>query len=88
MSATQRSRARSHHRRQGRRRPRRRLPGPAARGQEGDGQASPVGDVIEIWSSDPATKTDIGAWAGKVGHEFLGVLEADGYDRVFIRRGK
>jgi threonine dehydrogenase-like Zn-dependent dehydrogenase len=28
------------------------------------------------------------AWAGKVGHEFLGVVEADGYDRVFLRRGK
>jgi len=47
-----------------------------------------MGDVIEVWSSDPVTKTDIGAWAGKVGHEFLGVIEDDGYDRVFIRRGK
>jgi TusA-related sulfurtransferase len=47
-----------------------------------------VGDVIEVWSSDPVTKTDMGAWAGKVGHEFLGVIEADGYDRVFLRRGK
>jgi tRNA 2-thiouridine synthesizing protein A len=47
-----------------------------------------VGNVLEIWSSDPQTKTDVGAWAGKVGHEFLGSLPADGYDRVFIRRGK
>jgi tRNA 2-thiouridine synthesizing protein A len=48
----------------------------------------PVGSVVEIWSSDPVTKTDIGAWSNKVGHDFLGVLEADGYDRVFVRRGK
>lgn len=47
-----------------------------------------VGDVIELWSTDPVTKSDVAAWAGKVGHEFLGSLEADGYDRVFIRRGK
>jgi len=47
-----------------------------------------VGAVVEIWSSDPVTKTDIGNWSAKVGHEFLGVLEADGYDRVFVRRGK
>ncbi len=47
-----------------------------------------IGDVIEIWSSDPVTKSDIGAWAAKVGHEFLGFVEAEGYDRVFVRRGK
>jgi len=48
----------------------------------------PMGSVVEIWSSDPVTKTDIGNWSAKVGHEFLGVLEADGYERVFVRRGK
>ena len=86
MTATA-HRARDHHRRQGRRRPRRRLPRPAPRGQEGHGRR-PVGSVIEIWSTDPVTKTDIGAWSGKVGHDFLGVLEADGYDRVFVIRRK
>jgi TusA-related sulfurtransferase len=48
----------------------------------------PVGSVVEVWSSDPVTKTDISAWSTKVGHEFLGVLEAEGYDRVFVRRQK
>jgi TusA-related sulfurtransferase len=50
--------------------------------------AVPMGSVVEVWSSDPVTKTDISAWSAKVGHEFLGVLEADGYDRVLVRRGK
>jgi tRNA 2-thiouridine synthesizing protein A len=47
-----------------------------------------VGNVLELWSSDPDTKTDVGAWAGKIGHEFLGFLPSDGYERVFIRRTK
>ena len=62
-------------------------PGPLLEAKKGMGKIA-VGDVMEVWSSDPVTKTDIGAWSGKVGHEFLGVLEADGYDRVFLRRGK
>jgi tRNA 2-thiouridine synthesizing protein A len=62
-------------------------PGPLLEAKKGMGKVA-IGDVIEVWSSDPVTKTDIGAWAGKVGHEFLGVIEDDGYDRVFLRRGK
>jgi tRNA 2-thiouridine synthesizing protein A len=62
-------------------------PGPLLEAKKGMGTVA-VGDVIEIWSSDPVTKTDIGAWAGKVGHTFLGHLEAVGYDRVFVRREK
>jgi tRNA 2-thiouridine synthesizing protein A len=47
-----------------------------------------MGEILEVWSSDPQTKTDVAAWAAKVGHEFLGAAPAQGYDRVFIRRGK
>ena len=47
-----------------------------------------VGEVLELWSSDSQTKNDIRAWTGKVGHGFLGVAAADGYERVFIRRVK
>jgi TusA-related sulfurtransferase len=62
-------------------------PGPLLEAKKGMGKVA-IGDIVEVWSSDPVTKTDMGAWAGKVGHEFLGVVEADGYDRVFLRRGK
>lgn len=41
-----------------------------------------------IWSSDPGTKADIPAWARKVGHEFIGALSGDGYDRLFVIRKK
>lgn len=62
-------------------------PGPLLEAKKGIGAVS-VGSVLEIWSSDPVTKTDISAWAGKVGHAFLGFGVADGYDRVFVRRQK
>jgi TusA-related sulfurtransferase len=62
-------------------------PGPLLEAKKGM-PGVPIGEVIEIWSSDPVTKSDIGAWSAKVGHEFLGVVAADGYDRVLVRRGK
>jgi TusA-related sulfurtransferase len=60
-------------------------PGPLLEAKKAIGTVAVEG-VLEIWSSDPDTKTDIGAWAGKVGHEFLGYAPADGYERVFLRR--
>lgn len=47
-----------------------------------------VGEVLEIWSGDPGTKNDMPRWCEKVSHEFLGVLPAEGYDRLFVRRAK
>ena len=47
-----------------------------------------IGQVIEIWSSDPATKGDIGAWSAKVGHTYLGTLASEGYERTFVTRQK
>ena len=48
----------------------------------------PVGEVLELWSSDPDSKKDVAAWANKVGHVVLGVVPEAGYDRIFIRRGR
>lgn len=62
-------------------------PGPLLEAKKGIG-AVPVDGVLEIWSSDPGSRNDLPVWAGKIGHEFLGVLEADGYDRIFITRRK
>jgi len=62
-------------------------PGPLLEAKKGIGKVK-VGEVLEVLSGDAGTRTDIPAWAGKVGHEFLGVLEADGYDRLFVRRKK
>ncbi len=62
-------------------------PGPLLEAKKGMTTVA-LGSTIEIWSTDPGTKTDISAWSAKVGHDFLGVLEADGYDRVFVIRRK
>lgn len=62
-------------------------PGPLLEAKKGMAGVA-LGSTIEIWSTDPATKNDISAWSNKVGHDFLGVLEADGYDRVFVIRRK
>lgn len=62
-------------------------PGPLLEAKKGIGMIK-VGEVLEIWSGDPNTKVDVPRWAAKVGHEFIGVLPADGYDRIFIKRLK
>jgi tRNA 2-thiouridine synthesizing protein A len=62
-------------------------PGPLLEAKKGIG-AVKVGEVLEIWSGDARTKEDIPRWATKVGHEYLGALEAEGYDRIFLRRSK
>ncbi len=63
-------------------------PGPLLEAKKGIGSVG-VGEVLEIRSSDAGTRKDIPLWADKVGHEFLGFLEADeGYDRIFVKRGK
>jgi tRNA 2-thiouridine synthesizing protein A len=62
-------------------------PGPLLEAKKAMGTVA-LGAVVELWSTDPVTKSDVAAWSGKVGHAFLGYAEADGYDRVFVRRGK
>jgi tRNA 2-thiouridine synthesizing protein A len=62
-------------------------PGPLLEAKKGIG-AVKVGEVLEIWSGDPRTKEDIPRWSTKVGHEFLGAVTTQGYDRIFIKRLK
>ena len=62
-------------------------PGPLLEAKKAIGTVS-VGETIEVRSGDASTKKDLPRWAAKVGHVFLGALEADGYDRMFIVRGK
>jgi TusA-related sulfurtransferase len=62
-------------------------PGPLLEAKKGIGAVG-IGEVLEVWSGDSNTRNDLPQWAAKVGHEHLGCLAADGYDRVFIRRKK
>lgn len=62
-------------------------PGPLLEAKKAIGAVS-VGETIEVWSGDPSTKNDLPKWAAKVGHEYLGTLPGEGYDRMFITRKK
>ena len=62
-------------------------PGPLLEAKKAIGTV-PVGQIIEVWSGDASTKSDLPQWAAKVGHEYLGAIEADGYDRIFVLRGR
>ncbi len=45
------------------------------------------GQILELLGTDPGTKTDLPAWCERAGHEFLGVIEEQGYNRYFIKKG-
>ncbi len=62
-------------------------PGPLLEAKKAIGTVG-VGQTIEVLSGDASTKKDIPRWAEKVGHQYLGVVEAEGYDRIFVTRKK
>lgn len=62
-------------------------PGPLLEAKKGIG-AVKVGQVIEVKSNDKGSRKDLSTWATKVGHEYLGLIEADGHDRLFVLRKK
>ncbi len=62
-------------------------PGPLLEAKKGIGKVK-VGEVLEIYSNDEGTRIDLKAWANKVGHEYMGFVEADGYDKHYITRKK
>ncbi|HTT45561.1 MAG TPA: sulfurtransferase TusA family protein [Thermoplasmata archaeon] len=48
----------------------------------------PVGGIMELVSSSEETNIDVPAWAGKVGHTYLGTVRESGVWRIFVRRNK
>jgi TusA-related sulfurtransferase len=62
-------------------------PGPLLEAKKSIGSVR-VGEVLEIWSGDVKTKDDMPRWCKKVGHEYLGDIVGDGYDRLLIKRMK
>ena len=47
-----------------------------------------VGEVIEVLTGDSRLDEVLPTWAGKVGHEYLGHMEVNGCEHIFMRRGK
>ena len=48
-------------------------------------RSSTVGDIIELWATDPAAKSDVQAWAKRSGNEVLGIFDEKGYTRLQVR---
>jgi len=46
---------------------------------------SKVGDIIELWATDPGVKPDVRAWAAKTGNEIVSIDEQDGKITVVLR---
>lgn len=62
-------------------------PGPLLEAKKAIGTV-PLNGVLEIWSNDEGTKVDVPLWAKKVGHECIGSVAGEGYDRIFVVRRK
>ncbi|MGA7157462.1 MAG: sulfurtransferase TusA family protein [Acidobacteriaceae bacterium] len=62
-------------------------PGPLLEAKKGIG-AVKVGQIIEVKSNDKGSRKDLATWSTKIGHEYLGLIEADGHDRLFVLRKK
>jgi tRNA 2-thiouridine synthesizing protein A len=62
-------------------------PGPLLEAKKAIGTVA-VGKILEIQSGDKGSREDIPAWCKKMGHDFLGVVERDGYDSLLVRRKK
>jgi TusA-related sulfurtransferase len=62
-------------------------PGPLLEAKKAIGSVS-VGQTLEIMSGDKGSREDIPAWCKKTGHEYLGVVEKDGYDSLYVIRRK
>lgn len=62
-------------------------PGPILAAKKGI-PGVPVGGIMEVQATDTGTTKDLPAWAKKVGHEYLGVLEEPGFMRLFVKKMK
>ena len=44
-----------------------------------------IGDLIELWATDPAAKSDTQAWAKRSGNEIVAIADEKDYVRIQIR---
>jgi TusA-related sulfurtransferase len=44
-----------------------------------------VGDVLELWATDPGAKSDTQAWARRSGNTVLEIIDEPSYFRILVR---
>ena len=47
---------------------------------------SAVGDVLEVYSTDSGSRTDIPKWVEKAGHGLIAVETREGYDAIVVEK--
>ncbi|BDC17244.1 sulfurtransferase TusA family protein [Acidianus sp. HS-5] len=47
-----------------------------------------VGEVLEVYATDPAAKSDLEAWARRTGNQILDIKQENGVLRALIKRMK
>jgi tRNA 2-thiouridine synthesizing protein A len=62
-------------------------PGPLLEARRSIGEC-PIGGVMEIQSSDTDTAETVQRWCKKMGFDYLGVVENDGFWSIYFRRTK
>jgi len=62
-------------------------PGPLLEARRGISEC-PVGGVMEIQSSDSETVVSVERWCKKMGFEYLGDVENDGFWSIYLRKTK
>jgi len=62
-------------------------PGPLLEARRGIGEC-PVGEVMEIQSSDADTIVSVQRWCNKMELEYLGDIANDGFWSIYLRRTK
>ena len=45
-----------------------------------------VGDVLEVYSTDAGSRTDIPKWIEKAGHRLVGIETRDGFDAIVVEK--
>lgn len=51
-------------------------------------KASPVGTVVEVWSSDQGSSKDIPEWVKKAGHELVHNEKTGDHWRIAVRKAR
>ena len=47
-----------------------------------------AGTVLRVTTTDPGSRKDMPAWAGRVGHPILDSSEADGKYHFYVQKGE
>jgi len=62
-------------------------PGPILAAKKGMAEVK-TGEIMEVLATDSGTEKDLPAWAKKMGHEYLGMVEEPGYLKLFVKKLK